>query len=343
MALSGYRVHEWGGPLVREEWPRPEPGPGEVRVDVEACGVGLTVLNCIDGNLAGGTATLPRVPGHELVGRVATTGPGVDEGLLGRRVVAYFYRYCGRCGPCSAGSQSRCQARDGFVGVHSDGGYAPSTVLPARNAVPVPDDLDPVAATVAADAVATPVHVCATRAQVTVDDRVVVLGAGGGVGAHMVQVAMLHGARVVGLDVGDDKLAAVEKLGAAAHDSSRVDTVDPQALWPDGPPTVVIDLVGSDDILAWATAALGTGGRLVLLTTFPGRQLAVEPRGLVFREATVLGSRYASVAEVATAVHLVSSGRVRPVVGEVVDADGVPALHEKLRQGKLVGRGALVW
>ncbi|MGH8867474.1 MAG: alcohol dehydrogenase catalytic domain-containing protein [Actinomycetes bacterium] len=341
--LSGFRVHAWGGPLVREEWPRAEPGPGELRVDVEACGVGRTVLNCIAGDLADGRARLPRVPGHELVGRVARVGPGVDPTRIGERVVAYFYRFCGRCHECADGRQSRCAALDGFVGVHSDGGYAPSAVLPARNAVPVPDGLDPVAATVVPDAVATPVHVCEQRARVTAGDRVVVIGAGGGVGVHLVQVALLHGARVVGLDVGDEKLAAVERLGAVARDSTRFDAVDPAALWPDGPPHVVVDLLGSDDSLPWSAAALGTGGRLVVLTTFPGQALAVEPRELVFREASLVGSRYASVAEVTTAARLVASGRVTPVVGEVVGPDGIAGLHEGLRDGLLVGRGALVW
>lgn len=340
---TGFRVHAWGQAPVWEEFARPAPGPGEVEVAVEACGVGLTVLNCIDGNLADDRATLPVVPGHELVGRVERCGPNVDPALRGRRVAAYFYRFCGVCSQCSAGQQSRCANLDGWIGVHSGGGYAPWSVLPARNAVVLDEGLDPVAATVVADAVATPLHVCGTRAQVRPSDRVVVVGAGGGVGTHMVQVAALFGARVLGLDVGDAKLAAIEQLGAGAVDSASFDTVDAGALWDDGPPTVVIDLVGSDASLAWSSQALGMGGRLVVLTTFAGRTLTVEPRRMVLGELTLLGSRYATVDEVATAAMLVTTGRITPVIGKTVQAAAAPALHDALRSGELVGRGALVW
>ena len=341
--MEGYRVHAWGDEPAWNSLPEPRPGPGEVLVRVEACGVGLTVLNCINGDLASDPALLPRVPGHELAGRVVGVGPGADPELAGRRVVAYFYLACGRCPECVAGRDSRCQRLAGWVGVHRDGGYAPYATLPARNAIPVPDELDPVAATVVPDAVATPLHVCGSRAHVGPADRVAVIGAGGGVGAHMLQVARLYGARVAGLDVSDAKLALVEELGATPVDSRDFGAVDPGALWPEGPPTVVIDLVGSSESQAWSLAALGSGGRLVVLTTFRGRTFPCDPRQLVFRELTVLGSRYATRAEVALAAQLVASGRVRPVIGLRGGPADVPAMHQALRDRTLTGRGALVW
>ncbi|MGH3501076.1 MAG: alcohol dehydrogenase catalytic domain-containing protein [Nocardioidaceae bacterium] len=339
---TGYQVHAWGEAPTLGEFPIPRPEAGEVLVHVEACGVGLTVLNCMDGHLADDPSLLPRVPGHELVGRVVDAGQGAESGLVGRRVVAYFYLSCGTCPTCASGRQSRCERLAGWVGVHRDGGYAPWTTLPAKNAIPVPENLDPVAATVVPDAVATPVHVCGTRARVSPGDRVAVIGAGGGVGVHMVQVAALYGARVAGLDRTDDKLTAVERMGARPVLSVDIEALDP-ALWPDGYPNVVIDLVGSPETLRWSVDALGPGGRLVVLTTFPGRQLPIDPRDLVFRELTVLGSRYASWAEVSTAAALVASGRVLPVIGETVGSADLLALHSRLRHGSLVGRGALSW
>jgi D-arabinose 1-dehydrogenase-like Zn-dependent alcohol dehydrogenase len=345
MQQRGYRLHAWGDEPVREEFPRPQPAEGEVLVEVGACGVGLTVLNAMNGQLrlGGGPDLLPQVPGHELAGRVTEVGPGVAGSLLGRRVVAYFYLACGTCPECLAGRDPRCARLRGFVGVHAPGGYAPWTVLPARNVIPVPEELDPVAATVVPDAVATPVHVCRTRAGVTPADRVAVIGAGGGVGAHMVQVAQLHGARVAGLEAGGDKLALVEELGAVAVPSERFDAVDPGAIWPDGRPTVVVDLLGTEESLSWAVASLHTGGRLVVLTTFPERSFAVEPRRLVFGEVSVIASRYAWRSEVAHAAELVASGRIRPVVGMRGGPEHLPAMHRALREGTLRGRGALVW
>jgi len=339
----GLRVRAWGADPVEDELPRPQPEAGEVLVQVEACGVGLTVLNCINGDLGNDPELLPRVPGHELAGRVVARGPGVPARLEGRRVVAYFYLSCESCRWCWAGLHPRCERLAGFVGVHRDGGYAEFVALPAANVITVSDELDPVAATVVPDAVATPVHVCGSRAKVVPTDRVVVIGAGGGVGAHMVQVAGLHGASVAGFDRGDRKLEVIEGLGARPVDSSDFAAVDGGGLWDAGPPTVVIDLLGTSDSLGWATANLAPGGRVVVLTTFPDGAGTLSPRELVFAEASVLGSRYASKAEVAAAAELVASGRIRPVIGETTGPDDVLDLHTALRDGTLTGRGALTW
>lgn len=339
---EGWRLHQWGAELTWESFPRPHPGPGHVLVEVEACGVGLTVLNCLRGDLSDDPTLLPLVPGHELVGRVVEVGPGASPRLLGQRVVAYFYRSCGRCLECSAGRQSRCPNLDGWVGVHSDGGYAPWATLPELNAVPVPDGLDPTVATVAPDAVATPLHVCA-RAAIGPGERVAVIGAGGGVGAHMVQVAALHGARVVGLEAAADKVELLAELGVRGVVSEDFGAVAGEAFWPEGGPTVVVDLVGSDASLRWGVEALVRGGRLVVLTTFRGRQLDVDPRELVFRELALVGSRYAGLAEVAQAAQLLHEGRIRPVIGATVAPEEVAAVHTQLLEGSLAGRGAITW
>ena len=308
---------------------------------MQACGVGLTVLNCIRGDL-GTPDGLPRVPGHELVGVVAAAGPGVPAERVGARVAAYFYLCCGRCRRCLAGEEPMCERHAGYVGVHRDGGYAERAVLPALNAIPLPASIDPVLATAIPDAIATPVHV-ARRAAIGPRDRVAVIAAAGGVGAHMVQVARLFGAQVAGLEATPAKLGFLEdELRVPAVDSSDFGAVSLPAGW-EGGPDVVVDLLGSAESLQWSLRALGPSGRLVLLTTFPGRSVELSPRRAVLGELSVLGSRYAGRAELAFAAALVAEGRIRPIVSERVSADGLDALHERLRRGELVGRGALVW
>ncbi|MGZ8755209.1 MAG: alcohol dehydrogenase catalytic domain-containing protein [Acidimicrobiia bacterium] len=338
---TGYRVREWGQDPRWESFAVPSPRTHEVLVQVEACGVGLTVLNCIDGNLGNDPALLPRVPGHELVGRVTEVGEGADPELMGRRVVAYFYLSCGHCQWCLAGREQRCANLASQIGVHRDGGYAPWVVLPELNAIPVSDYLDPVAATVVPDAVATPVHV-ADRADITPADRVAVLGAGGGVGIHMIQVARHRGAVVAGLDVTDEKLAEIERLGALAVRSDDFSSLD-YGIFSGERPTVVVDLLGSTDTANWALAALGMGGRMVALTTFPGRQAAFSARDMVFREMSILGSRYSHRAQVVEAARLVTEGHVEPIVGSVAGPRDVLGLHEQIRARRLIGRGALDW
>jgi propanol-preferring alcohol dehydrogenase len=215
-------------------------------------------------------------------------------------------------------------------------------VLPAFNALRLAPRLDPVAATTIPDAIATPVHV-ARRTGVRPGSRAVVIGAGGGVGVHMVQVAAAFGADIVGLDVDEAKVAYLEReLGVAAIDSSDFGRIRLPPSW-HGRADVVVDFVGTNESLEWGVACLDANGTLVCTTTFPGRSFAVAPRDLVMTQATVTGSRYASRYEVGVAASLVASGRVRPVVGRRVDLDGLESLHDELRQGTLLGRGALLW
>lgn len=340
--MKALRLTRWGGPLEPTEAPDPEPADGEVLVRVEACGVGLTVLNCLRGDLGDDPGDLPRIPGHELVGTVVEVGPGVDPGRVGERVAAYFYLFCGRCRRCLAGEESVCERLRGFVGVQRDGGYAELATLPARNAITLPPALDPVPATTIPDAVATSVHV-AGRAGLRPGDRVAVIAAAGGVGVHLVQVARAYGADVAGLEVGAAKLAHLrDELGVAAVESSDFG----RAALPDGwsgRADVVIDLLGTSASLRWGLEHLADGGRLVTLTTFRGVEVGVSPRELVFGQLSVVGSRYASRHELVAAARLVADGRVAPMVGRRADSDGVEAIHEDLRAGSLLGRGALVW
>jgi propanol-preferring alcohol dehydrogenase len=339
--VRAQRIHDWGGPLHLEEVDEPTPGSGEVLVQVEACSIGLTVLNAIRGDLGREPANLPRIPGHELVGRITAVGGGVDPGRVGERVMAYFYLFCGSCRRCTAGTEPLCERLAGYVGVNRDGGYAELVVLPERNAVPLAEGIDAALATAIPDAIATPVHV-AERAGIEPGDRVAVVAAGGGVGVHMVQVARAHGAHVAGLEVAAPKLRLLEELGATPVRSSDFAAVDLPEEW-EGEADVVVDLLGSEASLRWAGGVLARRGRLVLLTTFRDVTFAASPRELVFREASVIGSRYASRVELQRAAELVESGSVRPVVSLTVGIEEIEAAHEDLRAGRLVGRGALVW
>src|SRR5688572_23611607 len=261
MKVTGYRIHEWAGPLRWESFDVGAPQAGEVLIRVEACGIGLTVLNCIRGDLANDAARLPRVPGHEIVGRVEAIGEDVTTLAVGQRVMAYFYLVCGRCEACRAGHDSLCRNLAGWVGVHRDGGYAPFTVLPTGNAVPLPDSIPAAQATAIPDAIATPLHVCKTRARIQPGDRVAVIAAGGGVGIHMVEMAALFGGHVAGLEANESKFDAIRRMGGVPVVSRSFDAVDLKPALGDDTATVVIDLLGTRASLAWSMKVLALGGR----------------------------------------------------------------------------------
>jgi propanol-preferring alcohol dehydrogenase len=133
-----------GRALRPAELPLPRPGPGQVRLDVEACAVCRTDLHVVDGELPG--AKLPLVPGHEVVGRVAELGAGVTRFRPGQRVgVPWLGWTCGVCPPCRAGRENLCDhAR--FTGYTLDGGYAEAMVADARYCFPLAEGVAAAAA-----------------------------------------------------------------------------------------------------------------------------------------------------------------------------------------------------
>ena len=137
-------VHRRAGErLAIEERPEPEPGAGEIRVRIEACGVCRTDLHVVDGELP--DPKLPIIPGHEIVGRVDAVGDGVDLRPGTRVGVPWLGHACGHCPYCRSARENLCDTPL-FTGYTRDGGFATHTIADAAFAFPLADDLDPVAA-----------------------------------------------------------------------------------------------------------------------------------------------------------------------------------------------------
>ena len=124
-------------PLEWTELPTPQPGPGEVRLAVQVCGVCRTDLHTVEGDLD--LPKLPIVPGHQIVGVVEARGDNATRFKLGQRVgVPWLYQTCGHCEFCNRGLENLC-AEARFTGLHADGGYAEAMVVHQDFAYPVPD------------------------------------------------------------------------------------------------------------------------------------------------------------------------------------------------------------
>ncbi|HEY2796357.1 MAG TPA: zinc-dependent alcohol dehydrogenase family protein [Thermoanaerobaculia bacterium] len=129
-----------GRPLLEVDLPAPEPGPGEVAIDVEACGICRTDLHIVEGEVE---ARLPIVPGHQAAGRIAVVGAGVDGFSAGDRVgVGWMAWVCGRCRFCESGRENLCE-RARFTGRDRDGGYAERLTADARWVFPLPRAISP--------------------------------------------------------------------------------------------------------------------------------------------------------------------------------------------------------
>ena len=338
----------FGAPLRLQTVPRPTIGPSDVLLRVRAAGVGLTVV-IMTAN-PGRVTSFPRIPGHEVAGEVAEIGAEVTHVTVGERVVCHFYLTCGACRFCRSGRETLCTAFRGFVGRATDGGYAEYMAIPARNVTPIPPGVSDLDAAIASDAIATPYHACREEARIGPGDTVLVVGAGGGVGIHGVQMAKLCGGWVVGVDITDDKLDAAKDAGADAVVDGRAGDLGAQvrALTGGRGVDAAIDFVASQETLEGSLASLARAGRLVIIGSRPPSVFGVEatfrvdPGRMLYDMLEIHGSRYVTLTEIQQTLELLRLHRIRPVISRTFPLEGAEEAHELLRKNALIGRAALL-
>lgn len=336
-------VPKWGEAFRLEERPVPKPGPGEALMKVRAAGVGLTLVTMRTG-IFGGEA--PRIMGHELGGDIVELGEGVSNVKVGQRCAVYFYLNCGWCRWCKGGRETLCENWKGYVGVHRDGGYADYVCLPADNFLPIPDGLAYEAAAVAADAVNTNWHCMRERAKVNPHDDVLLIGAGGGVGIHGVQVAKLFGARVIAADVSEEKLALAKQWGADETINVRAvgDLAAAAKKLTDGRGVqAAVDYVGSSASFTSAVQSLAVSGRAVIIGATPPAEVKIDAINLILTEKIITGSRHSSRAELIETMEVMARGAIKPVVGTRRHFTEVESLFDDLKAQRMLGRGALTY
>lgn len=331
-------------PLVLETVPDPVPGPGEAVARVLACGAGLTIHHARAGRLP---IEYPRILGHEITAEIVATGAGVTRLKPGDAVTAYFYLTCGHCHWCRINRETLCDHFRGYVGRECDGGYAEYIKLPAENFIPLPAGLDwkkhPAECGVICDAIATPLKVT-RKARVMPTDTVAVIGAGGGLGVHMLMVSRwAHARKVIAVDTKAAKFESCLKSGADAVIDASDGKVGEQLVEMSGGRgvDVVFDYVCTKQSLESAIAGLNKGGRLVLLAGNSARFDADAPT-IMRKEIEVMGSRYATKQEVIESLELVARGELWPLVTEKVPYTEAEAVHQRLEAGSITGRAALL-
>jgi propanol-preferring alcohol dehydrogenase len=334
-------LHAPNAPFVMEERPDPKAGPGEAVARVFACGAGLTIEHIRAGRAP---ATFPRIIGHEISAEIVEVGAGVTELSVGDPVTCYFYTTCGHCRWCRENRATICPNQGPRVGYQIDGGYAEYIKLPAHNFLRLPQGLDhkgkAAEVGVIVDALATPFKVV-RYANVRPLEQVAVVGAGGGLGIHMIMMAKWAGARVIAVERSAVKFDACRKAGAdEVVDATGNDVAGAIRDASGGGADVVIDFVSSQSSLEAGFAALGPGGRLVTLGG-SGEDFKVSARALLNKEAVVMGSRYATRQECLDTLALAARGDFWPMVTEVHPLADADKVHARLARAEVIGRAAL--
>jgi 2-desacetyl-2-hydroxyethyl bacteriochlorophyllide A dehydrogenase len=267
------------GEVVIENVDDPTPGPGEVVIEVAACGLCGTDLHILQGEFA---PSLPLIPGHEFAGVVVASGPGVTDIQEGDRVAVDPSLYCNECHYCRRGRNNLC-LRWGALGVTVAGGAAEFVAVPAANCVRLPDHV------ASADATLIEPLSCAIRGYDVLSSQlgshVLIYGAGT-MGLMMLKLAERVGAASVDVvDLNPDRLTIARKLGVS-HAAASAEEMEPPFGW-----DLVVDATGNLAAIQDGLGRVGPGGTFLQfgVSDYDARA-TIEPYRIYNKEITITGS-----------------------------------------------------
>ncbi|NLW55787.1 MAG: alcohol dehydrogenase catalytic domain-containing protein [Firmicutes bacterium] len=329
-------LREFNQPLLLEEVDQPGFGSEEVLLKVKAVGVCGTDLKIQRGEAP--TKELPLIPGHEVAGVVAATGEKVRHFRVGDEVLVSFYIPCNRCRACLNGRQTICENLKGRIGFELDGGFAEYVAVPETCLLPKPPTLTFREAAVIPDAIATCYHALAKRAKVKAGDYLLMLGAGGGLGLHALQLARWLGARTIGVDVSTEKLRLMQEYGAEVVIDGRDPAWSSSVLDYTGGHGAdhVVNFVYHEQSIGEALKALGKGGQLVMIAY--AEEFKFDALRTHLFEIDLLGTRAATKVDIEECIKLVVEQKVKPVIGEVLKLEELNAGLQLIQNGNLKGR-----
>ena len=339
--MTAMVLREHGGPdvLRLEELAVPEPGPGEVRVRIRAVS-----LNHLDIWVRkGGPAFKLEYPhrlGSDIAGEVDAIGPGATA-KVGTKCVVQPGLSCGRCAQCLGGQDNLCRFYK-ILGENTQGGYAQYIVVPQVNIASYPERLTFPQAAASILPFLTAWQMIVHKARVKPGESVLVQGAGSGIGVAAIQIAKLHGARVIATASTAEKLERAKQLGAdEVIDYTQQDFVaECKRLTGKAGVDAVIEHVGGD-VFAGSVRAVRAGGRVVTCGATAGFHPAIDLRHIFFRQVEVLGSTMGSKADLLAVLAHVSAGKLSPVVHEVLPLARAADAHRMLEERRAFGKVVL--
>jgi len=330
-------VEKFGKPLAFQEWDIPVPGPGQILVKTEACGVCHTDLHAARGDWAL-KPTLPFIPGHEGIGLVAAVGLGVTIVKEGDRVgVPWLYSACGHCEYCLSAWETVC-AEAQFGGYTRNGGFAEYILADPNYVAHIPGGLDPEqAAPLICAGITTYKGIKETEAR---PGEWIAISGVGGLGHLAVQYAKAMGLKVCAVDIDDGKLAHAKRLGADLIINAK--TGDPAAALKketgSGAHGVLIT-APSLPAFKQGVAMTRKRGTCVLVGLPPG-EFPVPLFDVVANCITIRGSFVGTRHDMAEALALAADGKVRADI-ELQPLSSINDVFERLEHGDVPSRVVL--
>ncbi|HTQ87469.1 MAG TPA: alcohol dehydrogenase [Candidatus Solibacter sp.] len=332
--MRAVQIPKPGGPLEIIERDIPQPGPGAVRIKVQACGVCHSDSVVKDALFPG--IQYPRIPGHEAAGLIDAVGTGVAGWKAGDRVgVGWNGGYCGYCSNCRRGNAFACQTQTLVTGMTSDGGYADYMIAPSTAVARIPEGLSAVEAAPLMCAGVTTFN-CLRHTGAGPGDLVAVLGLGG-LGHLGVQFAAKMGFHTVAIARGTDKEPLARKLGAHAYlDSAANDPA--QGLKKLGGARAILATVTNAEAMGAVLGGLGPNG--VLMVVGAAGELPVQLLSLLFGQTSIKGWYSGTSADSEDTMAFSALTGVRSM-NEVFPLERASEAYERMMSGKVRFRAVL--
>lgn len=316
---------EFKGPITVSQVADPEPSPMGVVLAVKACGICRSDWHGWMGNDP--DIKLPHVPGHELAGEVVAVGSEISNFKLGDRVTLPFVCGCGACEQCASGNQQVCdhQFQPGFT---AWGGFAEFVAIEYADAnlVHLPDEIDFVTAASLGCRFATAYRAVVDQGKVAPEQWVAVHGCGG-VGLSAIMIAAAFGARVIAIDIAEDKLQFAISLGAeVVIDSTYGNPVEAILDITEGGAHISIDALGHPELLVNSISSVRKRGKHIQVGIMEsGKHLTPIPIDKVIgRELEIIGSHGMQAHRYPEMLEMIRIGKLEPqrLIGKTVSLEG---------------------
>ncbi len=319
--------------------PTPEPGPGQVRVKIMASALNRLDIWVRDG-WPGLKLPMPHILGSDGAGLVDALGPNVTRWQIGQRVsIAPGTVDCEGCEWCDKGMENLCENYH-ILGETTGGTYCEYIVVKERDLLPLPDHMSFEEGAAAGLVFVTAWHSLIVRGNLRPGEKVLIIGAGGGVNTASIQIAKLVGCEVYVVGSSDEKLAKAQALGADHLINRTTDDNWGKAIFKmtnRRGVDVVVDNVGAPTMMMSIRAAR-KGGRVITVGNTGGPIFQFDNRYLFFRSVNLIGSTMGTFADYRDVMALIAKGKLKAVVGPTFALEDIAAAHRQMEADDFFGK-----